>query len=91
LREAKEELGIMVTELEFIASLKDLDKTSGKLYLLHYFLCKKWFGKISKTTEQEDLQWQLIKQLKKLKMADVDRKAIRLALETEKKQKQKRN
>jgi len=57
-REAQEELEVKVTELEFVASLKDFDKTSKHWYLLHYFLCKEWLGEISETTEQEAIKWQ---------------------------------
>jgi len=79
-REMFEELGARITECKFIAALEDLDKTSKQRYRHHFFLCIKWRGRITKSAECEKVKWQKLGELRKLKMAQVDRKAIKLAL-----------
>lgn len=86
-REAWEELGIKIKEAEFVASLVDLDRTSHKLYLLHYFLCKKWDGEIRGTTEQEALEWHSLEKIDELDLVDVDKKAISMVLQKMKRDK----
>src|SRR3989338_4065556 len=81
-REMFEELGARITECRFIAALKYLDKTSGQWYKHHFFLCIKWKGKITKSAECEKIKWQKLNALRKLKMAQVDLKAIKLAFES---------
>ncbi len=79
-REMFEELGARITEYKFIAALKDLDKTSRQWYKCHFFLCIKWKGKMTKSAECAKIKWQKLGELRKLKMASVDRKAIKMAL-----------
>lgn len=80
IREMLEELGVCITKYKFLAALKDCDSTSKRLYAHNYFLCPGWKGKITKTTEQEKINWRKLGALSRLKMAQVDRKAIKLAL-----------
>src|SRR3989344_8943743 len=81
-REMFEELGARITECKFIAALEDLDKTSKQRYRHHFFLCIKWRGRITKSAECEKVKWQKLGALRKLKMAQVDLKAIKLAFES---------
>ena len=77
-----EELGVRITKYKFIKALKDFDLTSGQWYKRHFFLCTKWMGKITKSAECEKIKWQKLGALRKLKMAQVDLKAIKLAFES---------
>ncbi len=79
-REMHEELGVKITKYKFLAALKDFDSTSKLLYTHNYFLCLKWKGRITKSAECEKIKWQKLGGLRRLKMADVDRKAIKMAL-----------
>jgi len=66
IREMKEELGVKIKEAKFIGRFEDIDPTSKKPYLHHYYLCS-YEGRIKKTYEQKKLKWLKPDKIKKLK------------------------
>lgn len=80
-REMREEIGIVVKEMKYIGTFKDIDPTSKRLYSHHAFLCTQWHDHISKTREQEKIKWVDLSKYKQLKpVRKVDRKILRKAL-----------
>ena len=75
LRETKEEFGVSPLEYTFLCKLPW--KNKGKSYLIHYFVCKKWKGKI-KNKEAARLVW-LGKESACALSEEVDRNAVKIA------------
>lgn len=57
IREIKEELGVKIIKFKTLGVFRDIDPTSKKEYEHHAFLCLRWDGAITQTTEQERIKW----------------------------------
>jgi 8-oxo-dGTP diphosphatase len=70
-REAKEELGVIISSPQFVCSL--LEKLS-ELYRIHYYVVKSWAGQIE-CHEAESILWIPLSELERLDL-DVDKIAV---------------
>ena len=65
-REMKEELKVTIVTHKAIGEFDDIDPTSKEPYYHHFFLCTKWIGEITETTEEEGIRWVELREIPKL-------------------------
>ena len=68
-RELKEELGIDITEPEFLTVIETVaEDDPGETVQLHYFLVRRWKGEIVNKSEHSEIRWFSMEELENLDM-----------------------
>ena len=68
-RELNEELGIDITEPEFLTVIETVAQDDpGETLELHYFLVRRWEGKIVNKSEHSEIRWLSMEELENLDM-----------------------